>query len=131
MTEWITATFEHGVFVPTHVVDLHERQTVRLQVVPPQIRVTAAAAQRRVSHFVLDQVSYLMGAERPALVGEERPVWRVPVVLTNPRDGLVGQVGTVDVDAETGDLLLDPDGIEALQRQGRALVAGSPPPTNS
>lgn len=125
MTEWITATFEHGVLVPAHAVDLSERQTVRLEIVPPQTRLTAAAAQRRVNRFLLDQVSYLMGTERPTLAKTARIVWRVPVVLANPSDGPLGQVGTVDVDAETGELLVDDQTPETLRRHGRVLATGS------
>jgi len=129
MTQWITATFEHGVLVPAHDVDLRERQTVRLEIVPPRARVTATAAQRHVNRFLLDQVSYLMGTERPVLTEAALPraaplVWRVPVVLTNPTDGPLGQVGTVDVDAETGELLVGEHTAEILRRHGRALAAG-------
>jgi hypothetical protein len=28
--------------------------------------------------------------------------WRVPVVLTNPADGIIGKVGEIIVDASTG-----------------------------
>lgn len=125
MADWITATFEHGVLVPAHTVDLHEHQTVRLEIVPPQARLTAAAAQRCVNRYLLDEVSYLMGTERPSIENGSRLIWRVPVVLANPGDGPLGQVGTVDVDAETGDLLVDEHTAETLRQHGRTLAAGS------
>ena len=28
--------------------------------------------------------------------------WRVPVVLTNPADGIIGKIGEITVDASTG-----------------------------
>jgi len=127
MTELITATFEHGVLVPTHTVDLRERQTVRLEIVPPQARLTAAAARRHVNRFLLDRVSYLMGTERPELAETPRLVWRVPVILTSPDHGTLGQVGTVEVDAETGELLVDDHTADTLRRHGHALAAGSTP----
>jgi len=127
MTELITATFEHGVLVPTHTVDLGERQPVRLEIVPHRAQVTAAAARRHVTRFLLDRISYLMGTERPELAEAPRWVWRVPVVLTSPDQGPLGQVGTVDVDAETGELLVDDHTAEALRRHGHALAAGSTP----
>ena len=35
-----------------------------------------------------------------------RTVWRVPALLTSPSKGLRGQVGFVDIDAETGEALV-------------------------
>jgi hypothetical protein len=44
--------------------------------------------------------------ERPQLVVGKRTVWRVPDVLGSSTLGVLGEVGTVDVDAETGEILL-------------------------
>lgn len=126
MADIITARYEAGHLHPLQQTDLEEGQTVRLQVVPPRVQVTAANARRRVNRFLLDEVSYLMGSEQPTLVGEERLIWRVPVVLTSPSRGIVGQVGTVDVDAESGDLLLKPDTVQALTDHAHTLATRSP-----
>jgi hypothetical protein len=56
-------------------------------------------------------------------------VWRVPIVLTYPAHGIVGQVGSIDVDTESGELLLDPKTIEEIQHNARALAAHIPPET--
>jgi hypothetical protein len=64
------------------------------------ISITARAAQRKVNRFLLNEVSYLMGAEQSALAETDRPVWRVPIVLTYPAHSIVGQVGWIDVDTE-------------------------------
>jgi len=68
------------------------------------IRMTAEEARRQVNRWLLNEVSYLMGADLPSLVVGERVVWRVPVWISFPGLGKVGTVGTVDVDVETGEM---------------------------
>ena len=45
--------------------------------------------------------------DTPTLVIAERAVWRVPVLLTSPSRGVIGTVGSVDVDAQSGELIAD------------------------
>ncbi len=123
MTETIIARYEQGVLVPLEDTDLQERQTVHLQIVHPRVCITAATARRQVNRFVLDEISYLMGGEQPTLAETDRLVWRVPVALTYPDQGVVGQVGFIDVDAESGKLLLTPETIEEIERNARILAA--------
>jgi predicted DNA-binding antitoxin AbrB/MazE fold protein len=131
MTETFTAVYEGGVLVPLQSPGLKERQSVRLQIVPARVSITAAIARRKVIRFVLDNVSYLMNAEQPTLIEADRLVWRVPVTLTYPTLGNVGQVGTLDVDAENGELLTSPDTIAELTEHARELAAHLPPETTS
>jgi hypothetical protein len=63
----------------------------------------------------------------PALVIAERVVWRVPVLLTSPERGVIGQVGTVDVDAQTSDVLSSAELIQELIERGRHLARSAPP----
>jgi predicted DNA-binding antitoxin AbrB/MazE fold protein len=79
MTETITARYEGGTLVPLEDIDLEELQTVRLQIVPPQVCVTAATARRRANRFILDKISYLMGAEQPISRSNALPVPWLPV----------------------------------------------------
>ncbi len=119
----ITAVYENGLLHPLERLGLREHQTVRLQVLPPHVRVSATAARRRVSGFVLNEISYLMGGSEPSLVIGERTVWRVPVILTFPTHGPVGTVGTIDVDAETGELYTSPQLVEEITRNAETLTA--------
>jgi hypothetical protein len=91
--------------------------------------IQAAAARRKVIRFILDNVSYLMNAEQPTLIEADRLVWRVPVTLTYPTHGVVGQVGTIDVDAENGELLTTPDTLAEITQQARELAAHLPSET--
>jgi len=124
--ETITARYERGVLVPLQDVDLQESQTVRLQIIPSRVCVTAATARHKVTRFVLDEISYLMSGGQPVLIEAEPLVWRVPVVLTYPTHGAVGQVGFIDVNAESGELLLVPETVEEIKQNARALTAHLP-----
>ena len=123
MIQTITARYEDGRLLPLQDIDLQEGQTVHLQVVPARVCITAATARRRVNRFLLDEVSYLMGAEKATLAETDRLVWRVPVSLSYPSYGVVGQVGAIDVDTENGTLLLKPETIEELTQNARTLAA--------
>ena len=129
MIETITARFEKGVLIPLQRTSLQERQTVRLQILPSGVRVSAVAACRLVNRFALDEISYLVGAQQPELIQTDRLVWRVPLTLAYPDRGEVGQVGYVDVDAESGELL--DTRIEEIKRNARALAARSTPQAES
>ena len=129
MNDTFQATYKKGVLVPLENPRLKDQQTVRLQIVPAQVAIGASAARKKVNRFLLDEVSYLMGAGQPSLVEAGRLFWRVPVDLTSPDKGIVGQVGTLDVDAETGELAVDPKAIEEMLQNAHKLAGSSPSPT--
>ena len=126
MNDTFQATYQKGVLVPLEDPRLKDKQTVRLQIVPAQVTIGASTARKAVNRFLLDEVSYLMGAGQPSLVEAERLFWRVPVDLTSPDKGVIGQVGTLDVDVETGELAVDPKVIEELLHNAHKLVGSSP-----
>lgn len=72
------------------------------------VEVDAAMAQRKATAWLVSEVGNLLLGDTPALVIGPRTVWRVPVLLTSPSRGIVGQVGSVDVDAASGAVLADP-----------------------
>jgi predicted DNA-binding antitoxin AbrB/MazE fold protein len=120
--ETFTATYEDGVLVPLTPPDLQEHQSVRLQIVPPRVQISAETARHKANRFLLDQVSYLLGAGQPELIQVPLLAWRVPVLLAYPDRGVVGQAGTVDVHAETGEVLSSPQLIKTIQRNAKNLV---------
>ncbi len=70
-----------------------------------EIKITAEEARRKVNRWLLNEVSYLIGADAPTLVvGEQGVVWRVPAWIGFPHTGRAGVVGMVDVDVETGEM---------------------------
>jgi len=87
-----------------------------------QVKVTDVTAQRKVSKLLLDQVGNLLYGERPSLVVRVRLLWRVPVWLGLPDVGPVGQIGALDVDAQTGEILFTRQILDDIAERGDALA---------
>lgn len=83
---------------------------------------SAVAAQRLVRRFVADEISYMLRADSPVLVAATRVVWRVPIVLALPTYGAVGQVGSIDVDIETGSFLVTSSQITEIGLRAREIA---------
>jgi hypothetical protein len=92
-----------------------------------QVNVTDYTAQRRVSKLLLDEVGNLLYGERPGLVAGRRLLWRVPVWLGLPTIGPVGRVGSLDVDAQTGEILFDQQTLDDIKERGNALAERAAP----
>ena len=92
------------------------------------IDIDAATARRKATGWLVSDVGNLMLGGNPALVITDRTVWRVPILLSSPKRGVVGQIGTVDVDATTGEVLFDDALIQELIDRGREAVRSAPPP---
>jgi hypothetical protein len=91
-----------------------------------QVNITDFTAQRKVSKLLLDHVGNLLYGERPSLVVGRRLLWRVPVWLALPTTGPLGQVGTLDVDAQTGEILFTQQILEEIAERGDALAQRTP-----
>ena len=86
-----------------------------------EIKVTAEEAKRKVTWWLREEVSMLIYGETPTLVVGERPVWRVPAWIAFPSTGPLGEVGTAEVNADTGEML-NPEGFKS--RSGAAVRDG-------
>jgi predicted DNA-binding antitoxin AbrB/MazE fold protein len=117
----VNAVYENGILCPLEEIALREHQRVRIYVLPPEIHIPPSIAARKVSRFVLDNVSYLMHGGDPTLVISDRAYWRVPVVLTFPTHGADCAVGAIDVNAVTGELQISPALIEEITRNADEL----------
>lgn len=94
----------------------------------PIVNITAFTARRQVSGYVGSNISHLMGGSEPALLfSRGRLIWRVPIILTSPRQGPVGVVGSLDVDARTGQLLISADFSQKVTTHAQTLTEGSAP----
>ena len=87
-----------------------------------QVNITDFTAQRKVSKLLLDQVGNLLCGERPNLVVGRQLLWRVPIWLGLPTTGPVGQVGSLDVDAQTGEILFTQQILDDLTERSDALA---------
>lgn len=107
---------------------LPEQGTVQLDVHRTfEINVTAEQARRQVNRWLFTEVSCVMGARTPWLVVGEQVVWRVPAVLTASHVGVVGGVGEIDVDVQTGAMDMALERINELQEKASELGKRMPP----
>lgn len=91
------------------------------------LNITPFVARQKVNVLLLDKVGTGLITEQPTLVaGHEKLCWRVPVVLTLPGRGRVGQVGSVDVDVQTGHLLFTQTQLDDMTHHANQLTARSP-----
>jgi hypothetical protein len=89
-----------------------------------QVQISAFVARQKVNVLMLEQVSNLLLAGEPVL---ERASggdwqWRVPVELTFPEHGRVGQVGEVIVDARYGEVRYDETILARITDEARRLA---------
>lgn len=73
------------------------------------VEIDERSAQRSVTVWLASEVGNMLVSGTPQLMidpqGSHQTIWRVPVHLTSSTSGVLGQVGTVDVDGISGELL--------------------------
>jgi hypothetical protein len=94
---------------------------INIHVTQP-LNVTSFSARQRVTQHVMHELSTQMGGDTPELTVAERVYWSVPVVFTLPGHGILGRVGTLRVDAGTGELLTDPQSEQEMLRHADQLA---------
>lgn len=103
-------------------------QTGRLEIdirVTSDINVSAYAARQKVDSFVLSELSYMMHAGEPSLVVGDSICWRVPVILSSSSRGDLGEVGAIDVNAQTGQLAVTPHLIAEVNARAEDITTRS------
>lgn len=98
-----------------------------------KLGISADQAKRKLSRFFMDEVSLLIGPEDPllVLVDTRSVLWRFPLELTLGKRGRLGLVGTVDVDARTGELLITDELLTEIKTNARLLVRGAALPADA
>lgn len=92
------------------------------------IQITAEEARQKVDGWLLDEVSYMIGAGEPLLVVDGvTVVWRVPAIFTATHVGAVGVTGTVDVNVQTGIMNDSPECKKAILQKAEELSQKMPP----
>lgn len=105
-----------------------------LQVCVPSITVdipiSPDAARRRANGYLGMNVGLLLGSSDPRLLMGKQPLWKLSVNLHLPTVGYVGQVGTIHVDATTGEVIpLSATTIQQYQDRAHDLVIRFAPTT--
>lgn len=66
------------------------------------VNISPYAAQQKVNQLLIMHLPNLIMADEPDFeLTHDGAFWRVPVVLTNPEEGVVGKIGEMIVDANT------------------------------
>ncbi|MCZ7668075.1 MAG: hypothetical protein M5U34_13220 [Chloroflexi bacterium] len=81
-------------------------------------------AQHTANGYLAQYVTMMVMAGTPTLFLSQPPVWRVPAILSLPGLGDVSAIGTVDVDANTGEVIpLTESQLSRMQEIAHALAA--------
>lgn len=89
-----------------------------------EIAVPQALAQRKANALLAGNVTMMVSAGEPSLVLGETIRWQVPAILRLPEQGEVGNVGTIYVDAKTGEVVgLSDLEIHQMQELAHAIAA--------
>jgi hypothetical protein len=70
-----------------------------------ELNIDAIEARKAVNSWLLNEVSYMIGAGKPTLALSHQPTWRVPAWIAFPQVSKKNIVGIVDVDVQTGQIL--------------------------
>lgn len=90
------------------------------------LQVTGEEARRKVNRQIVPELGTGLIAREPELtIDSERVFWRVPIVLSLPNPGDLGQVGVVEVDARTGEVLIDSVARDVIIQHARRLYVGA------
>jgi hypothetical protein len=93
---------------------------------PASLNISAEDARRLVNRHVMTELGTGMIARDPELTTDgEQVVWHVPIGLSLPNLGDLGHVATVNVDAESGDLLINTDDQERIIQHARRLYTNA------
>ncbi len=92
------------------------------------INVDAKTARRRVTAWLVSEVGNMIIGDTPQLVIGKQSTWRVPAILTSSSVGTVGQVGAVDVDAESGEIIVSKELREQILDNVKYLASPAPTP---
>jgi len=94
--------------------------------VPPlsaEITVSPDAARRRANGYLTCDVAMAFRPGNPTLILRNRPVWRMPVYLHLRGVGQVARLGSIEVDANTREVIpLSPAQIAKMQEQANDLA---------
>ena len=95
--------------------------------VSAQLNVSPFIARQKVNRLLLTEASTGLGGDEPHLVvSQEHLCWRVPIHLALPSRGKLGQVGEIDVDVQTGQVLVDEDQLQEIVDHAERLLVSSP-----
>ena len=103
---------------------------INIRITQP-LNITSFSARQRVTQYVIQELSTQLGADLPELTVAERVYLSVPIVFTLPGKGVLGRVGMLHIDAETGELKTDPQIEQEIMRHAKQLAQCAAPSTGA
>jgi hypothetical protein len=90
------------------------------------LHVSVEDARRLVNRQIVTELGTGLGAQKPELaIRGKQIIWYVPIFLSLPGLGELGQVGTIEVDAQTGAILNGETEPERIRQHAQRLYAGA------
>jgi hypothetical protein len=89
----------------------------------PQRVYDAAYAREVAEEYLIDSVGDLLEAGIPQLASDGS--WAVPILLSNARHGTLGEIGTMRVDGETGEVVFTEEDCARVKARARELADAS------
>ncbi|MCP4424391.1 MAG: hypothetical protein GY803_07870 [Chloroflexi bacterium] len=90
------------------------------------LHISADDARRLVNRDIVTELGTGLGAQNPELaIRGQQIIWVVPIVLSLPHLGELGQVGTIEVDAQTGDILNGETEPKRILQHAQRLYTGA------
>lgn len=86
----------------------------------PEPLIDAESASRIANAYLIDNVGDLLEAGVPQLSGSSR--WDIPIILGNVRQGRLGEVGTIGVDVQSGEVLFTQEARTEVEKRAELLV---------
>lgn len=105
-----------------------DEENLQLEVnISTTLGITAGQAKRKLTRYFMDNVSLFITPQSPLLVvvNPEKISWRFPVFFAMGHHGRLGQVGEVDVDAHSGEILLNDVLLEEIKANAQRLAKGA------
>ncbi len=97
---------------------LESRVSLKIEI-DSDVNITAFVARQKANRFLIMQAGDQLMADQPALHIDDALYWRVPIQFAPSRMGVLGVVGHLLVDAQTGDVRLA-DGVSIVELLDRA-----------
>lgn len=89
-----------------------------------EILVQPELARRRANGYLAQEVALFLVGGDPLLVLNDHPCWRIPAILRLRGVGELAEVGSVDVDAQTGAVKpLTEEDIQVMRERAHAIAS--------
>ena len=88
------------------------------------LNITAYTAKRKASTLVLNRIGTGLSGGDPVLIVTHKAIcWRVPIFVSTASHGRLGEVGQIEVNAQTGEVLADETALQDIGDNAERLVA--------